>query len=185
MILPLTQPHDVKKPEDFDFKNPIKDPKELADELWENMKHYNGLGLSANQIGINTRVFVMGHEQHDFRMNVFNPRVVEIADEMKAYKEGCLTWPFLMLSIRRPIDCVVNYWNEEGEPKLEKLQDMTARIFLHEYDHMNGIDFTQRASRLALNIGMKKRDKILKRLEREGKLKKGEDGLYEVSPTSK
>ena len=67
------------------------------------------------------------------------------------------------------------------EPKLEKLQDMTARIFLHEYDHMNGIDFTQRASRLALNIGMKKRDKILKRLEREGKLKKGEDGLYEVS----
>jgi peptide deformylase len=86
-----------------------------------------------------------------------------------------------MLSIRRPIDCVVNYWNEEGEPKLEKLQDMTARIFLHEYDHMNGIDFTQRASRLALNIGMKKRDKILKRLEREGKLKKGEDGLYEVS----
>ena len=43
---------------------------------------------------------------------------------------------------------------------------MTARIFLHEYDHMNGIDFTQRASRLALNIGMKKRDKILKRLER-------------------
>ena len=40
MILPLTQPHDVKKPEDFDFKNPIKDPKELADELWENMKHY-------------------------------------------------------------------------------------------------------------------------------------------------
>ena len=69
----------------------------------------------------------------------------------------------------------------KGEPKLEKLQDMTARIFLHEYDHMNGIDFTQRASRLALNIGMKKRDKILKRLEREGKLKKGEDGLYEVS----
>ena len=114
MILPLTQPHDVKKPEDFDFKNPIKDPKELADELWENMKHYNGVGLSANQVGINTRVFVMGHEQHDFRMNVFNPRVVEIADEMKAYKEGCLTWPFLMLSIRRPIDCVVNYWNEEG-----------------------------------------------------------------------
>ena len=49
------------------------------------MKHYNGVGLSANQIGINTRVFVMGHEQHDFRMNVFNPRVVEIADEMKAY----------------------------------------------------------------------------------------------------
>ena len=55
------------------------------------------------------------HEQHDFRMNVFNPRVVEIADEMKAYKEDCLTWPFLMLSIRRPIDCVVNYWNEEND----------------------------------------------------------------------
>ena len=80
MILPLTNPHDVKNlgaPPEFDFLSPIVEPVELADRLWENMKHYNGVGLSATQVGIHTKVFVMGKD--DFRMNVFNPKVIQIS----------------------------------------------------------------------------------------------------------
>ncbi len=185
MILPLTNPHDVKNsgaPPEFDFLNPIVEPIELADRLWENMKHYNGVGLSATQVGIHTKVFVMGKD--DFRMNVFNPKVIQISPELQAFKEGCLTWPFLMLSIRRPVDCTITYYNEHNEAKNIKLQDMSARVFLHEYDHMLGVDFTQRASKLALDIGMKKRDKMLKKLERSGKLEKADGDTYSIPQTS-
>lgn len=170
-ILPLTPPEQLvgKKPTPFNFDNPPMDPKVLADQLWDNMKHYGGVGLSANQIGLDYSVFVMGND--DFRLNVFNPQVLTISDELSMFKEGCLTWPFLFLQIKRPKFCVVSYYDEKGENQKFRYDDMTARIFLHEYDHMLGVDFTQRASKLVLDRGIKKRDKILKGLVKQGKLK--------------
>ena len=168
-ILELTAPHEARyKPKEFDFDNPFMDPKELADQLWDNMKHYSGVGLSANQVGIDAKVFVMG--QDDFRLNIFNPSVLTMSPELKAMKEGCLTWPGLFLSIRRPTFCVVNYYDENGENHKMKFEGLTARIFLHEMDHMMGVDFTQRASKLALDRGVKARDKRIKKFVREGKL---------------
>ena len=59
-ILPLVSPNDARyKPVEFNFEDPIQDPVELADQLWKNMVHYNGVGLSANQVGINASVFVI------------------------------------------------------------------------------------------------------------------------------
>lgn len=170
-ILPLTPPQEVQgiQPAEFDFENPFMDPKELADQLWENMLHYKGVGLSANQVGIDAKVFVMG--QDDFRLNVFNPQVLTLSPNLVAMKEGCLTWPGLFLSIRRPEFCVVSYYDETGENKKMKFEGLTARIFLHEMDHMVGIDFTQRASKLVLDRGVKARDKKIKKLVKEGKLK--------------
>jgi len=158
-----------KKPTEFDFDNPFMDPKELADQLWENMLLYKGVGLSANQVGIDAKVFVMG--QDDFRLNVFNPQVLTMSPKLVAMKEGCLTWPGLFLSIRRPEFCVVSYYDETGENKKMKFEGLTARIFLHEMDHMIGIDFTQRASKLVLDRGVKARDKKIKKLIKEGRLK--------------
>jgi len=170
-ILPLTPPQEVQgiQPAEFDFDNPFMDPKELADQLWENMLHYKGVGLSANQVGIDAKVFVMG--QDDFRLNVFNPQVLTMSPKLVAMKEGCLTWPGLFLSIRRPEFCVVSYYDETGENKKMKFEGLTARIFLHEMDHMIGIDFTQRASKLVLDRGVKARDKKIKKLIKEGRLK--------------
>ena len=170
-ILPLTPPQEVQgiQPAEFDFENPFMDPKALADQLWENMLHYKGVGLSANQVGIDAKVFVMG--QDDFRLNVFNPQVLTLSPNLVAMKEGCLTWPGLFLSIRRPEFCVVSYYDETGENKKMKFEGLTARIFLHEMDHMVGIDFTQRASKLVLDRGVKARDKKIKKLVKEGKLK--------------
>jgi len=158
-----------KKPPEFDFDNPFMDPKELADDLWFNMKHYGGVGISACQVGLDTKVFVMGTE--DMRLNVFNPQVLTISDEMDIYKEGCLTWPLLFLQIKRPKFCVVSYYDETGEAKNMRFEGMTARIFMHEYDHQLGFDFTQRASKLVLDRGLKARDKKIKKLVQEGKLK--------------
>lgn len=169
-ILELTPPQEARyKPKEFDFDNPLMDPKELAEQLWLNMKHYKGVGLSANQVGIDAKVFVMGND--DFRLNVFNPQVLTLGPELKAMKEGCLTWPMLFLSIRRPTFCIVSYYDENGENHKMRFEGMTARIFLHEYDHMMGIDFTQRASKLVLDRGVKARDKKVKKLVQSGKLK--------------
>lgn len=174
-ILELIPPQEVqgKKPTEFDFENPFMNPIELADQLWENMIHYNGVGLSANQVGIDAKVFVMGKD--DFRMNVFNPQILTFGKELIAYKEGCLTWPGLFLSIRRPKDIVVSYYDEKGENHKMRFEGMTARIFLHEYDHMIGVDFTQRASKLVLDRGVKARDKRIKKLVKEGRLKLNKD----------
>jgi len=170
-ILELTPAEDLvgNKPPEFDFDNPFMDPKELIDQLWTNMKHYGGVGLSAPQVGLKTKVFVMGTD--DMRLNVFNPQVLTIDDKMDNYKEGCLTWPFLFLQIKRPKFCLVSYYDETGEAKNMRFEGMTARVFLHEYDHMMGIDFTQRASKLVLERGLKARDKKLKKLVLQGKLK--------------
>jgi len=65
----------------------------------------------------------------------------------------------------------VSYYDETGEAKNMRFEGMTARVFLHEYDHMMGIDFTQRASKLVLERGLKARDKKLKKLVLQGKLK--------------
>ena len=168
-ILPLVFPNDARyKPVEFNFEDPIQDPVELADQLWKNMVHYNGVGLSANQVGINASVFVMGKD--DFRLNVFNPQILTFGHEMTHMKEGCLTWPGLFCSIRRPKDIVVSYYDEKNENHKMRFEGMTARIFLHEYDHMLGYDFTQRASKLALDRGVKARDKKIKKMLREGKL---------------
>ena len=169
-ILALTPPEEARyKPKEFDFENPFMDPTELADQLWKNMLHYGGVGLSANQVGIDAKVFVMGKD--DFRLNIFNPQVLTMSPELEHHKEGCLTWPYLFLSIRRPTFCVVSYYDEKGENHKMKFDGMTARIFLHEMDHMLGIDFTQRASKLVLDRGVKARDKKIKKLVQSGKLK--------------
>ncbi len=85
-ILPLIVPTKANfEPKKFDFDNPIQDPVELADQLWENMKHYKGVGLSANQIGIDAKVFVMGmgEGKDEFRLNVFNPMIMAIVSQQQ------------------------------------------------------------------------------------------------------
>jgi len=131
--------------------NPIKkcsynlDRSKLSYTLTENMFHYNGVGLSANQIGIKERAFVMisDMESQD-TLTCFNPKIVKESKEMVTIEEGCLSYPELFLDIVRPETIVVKYEDEGKELHKIKLTGFIARIFQHEYDHMEGIDFTQR-----------------------------------------
>jgi peptide deformylase len=146
---------------EFDFTNPPINPNELASGLVETCKENKGYGLSANQCGLPYRVFVMGAE--DEYVAFFNPKVLSFDGECHMV-EGCLSFPLLGLSITRPKEIEVEYTDFNGLKKQTKLVGISARVFLHELDHLNGICYTERAKPMALQSGMKKRNKMLKGL---------------------
>ena len=117
----------------------------LSYTLTENMFHHNGVGLSANQIGIKERAFVMISDMElQDTLTCFNPKIVKESKEMVTMEEGCLSYPEVFLDIPRPETIVVKYEDEGKELHKIKLTGFIARIFQHEYDHMEGIDFTQK-----------------------------------------
>jgi peptide deformylase len=145
----------------FDFKNPPVDPNEFASSLVETCKKEQGVGLSANQCGFKYRVFVMG--ANDNYVAFFNPKVLTTEGEVHMM-EGCLSFPLLGLHITRPKKITVEYQDYTGETKNMTLDGISARVFLHELDHMNGIVYTQLAKPMALKSGMAKRQKMLKKI---------------------
>ena len=147
----------------------FKDRKELSKVMYDNMAKYGGLGLSANQLGLPYRMFVMGgHPQiEDGKVrSVFNPLINDVSPESINLKEGCLSFPFLFLSIKRPKWCSVKYTNENGEDVEETLHGMSARIFMHENEHMNGYVFTDLVSKLKLERAEKSKQKMIKEIKR-------------------
>ena len=145
------------------------DRKELSKVMYDNMVKYGGLGLSANQVGLPYRMFVMGgHPQvEDGKVRtVFNPLINDVSPESINLKEGCLSFPFLFLSIKRPKLCSVRYTDENGEEIEETLHGMSARIFMHENEHMNGYVFTDLVSKLKLERAEKSKQKMIKEIKR-------------------
>jgi len=147
----------------------LKTRQELSDNLFETMLHYKGIGLSANQCGLPFRVFVMGgHAQfaNGERFSIFNPKVTAVSDQEVMMVEGCLTFPLLFVKIKRPAACKVEYEDVNGNKVEKELSGLTARCFLHEYDHMQGVIMTDRISKLKFDMAAKKREKLFKRLEK-------------------
>jgi peptide deformylase len=149
---------------EFDFSNPLVQPNEFASTLVETCKLNKGLGLSANQCGFKHRVFVMG--AGDEYVAFFNPKVISLSDEMVHMDEGCLSYPLLSLKISRPKEIMVEYQDFNGDIRNTKLTGISARCFLHELDHMNGIVYTSRVKPLAFQMAMKKRDKLFKMVDK-------------------
>ena len=117
----------------------------LSRVLIDNMIHHEGIGISANQIGIWERAFAMVRDLENNEVMVcFNPRIVKSYSEEVEMEEGCLSYPELFLKIKRPDKIVVKYEDENKKIHKIKLQGLASRVFQHEYDHMEGIDFTQR-----------------------------------------
>ena len=117
----------------------------LSKILIDNMIHHNGIGISANQIGIWERAFAMVRDiENNEVMVCFNPRIVKSYSEEVEMEEGCLSYPELFLKIKRPDKIIVKYEDEDKKTHKLKLQGLASRVFQHEYDHMEGIDFTQR-----------------------------------------
>jgi len=145
-----------KLPE-FNFDNPPVNPNEFASTLVETCIANKGYGLSANQCGFKHRVFVMGAGEE--YVAFFNPKVVKTEGE-KHMAEACLSFPMLELHITRPEQIWVEYQDFNGEKKEAHYVGLSARCWLHELDHMDGIVYTKRAKPMALQSGMKKRAKF-------------------------
>jgi peptide deformylase len=146
---------------EFDFANPPVNPMEFASSLVETCKKHQGIGLSANQCGFRHRVFVMGAD--DSYVAHFNPKVLETSNE-KHMMEGCLSFPLLGLRITRPEEVTVEYQDFNGNKHTSKYTGISARCFLHELDHMNGIVYTDLVKPLALKSGLDKRNKVIKKM---------------------
>ena len=117
----------------------------VAKILIENMHHYGGIGLSANQIGMYVRAFAMIKDlEYNEVIVCFNPRIIKRYDDNVWCEEGCLSFPDEFISVDRPDKIVVKYEDEDKKEHKIKLSGMAARVFLHEFDHLEGIVFTER-----------------------------------------
>tara|TARA_B100001094_G_scaffold314930_1_gene354313 strand:- start:433 stop:873 length:441 start_codon:yes stop_codon:yes gene_type:complete len=121
------------------------DRHELSKILIENMIHYEGIGLSANQIGIWERAFAMIRDiEHNEIIVCFNPKIVKTYGESGWCEEGCLSFPDQTINVYRPNKIVVKYEDADNKKHKMKLEGLASRVFQHEHDHMEGIDFTQK-----------------------------------------
>lgn len=136
----------------FQFGGEI-DANQLAVDLTETMLANNGMGLAANQIGVDARVFVI---RANPVLAVFNPIIVDQSDQTVILEEGCLTYPGLIVKVKRPGIIRCRFTMPNGETVTHKFTGMTARVFLHEFDHLNGIVFFNRAHRYHREQAFKK-----------------------------
>jgi peptide deformylase len=149
-----------------EYKEAIPNPTmtNLVARLKMTMKLYNGVGLSANQCGIMQRVFVIGTEH--FQIACINPKVVAKSEELSKDNEGCLSFPAMFLKVERPTWVDVEFYDETGALKQIRMEGLTARCFLHELDHMNGVKFIDHAGPLAIQMARQRQDKMVKQIVR-------------------
>lgn len=153
-----------ERTQEFDFVRPPIHPSQLATSLLHTMGEHGGLGLSANQVGLPYRVFVMGHGKTFYCF--FNPEIIEEVGENDSIQEGCLTYPNLFLRVKRASRVKVRWRDERNIEREETFDGFTARIIQHEMDHLNGTCFTKRVPAVKLQRA-KERVKINKRRARD------------------
>ena len=140
--------------------------KELYELLRDKMIEHKGVGLSAPQLGIMTRAFVIGNpSEPESIIGVFNPMIVDYDEETVVYEEGCVSYPGLFIKIKRPRGIRVRYRGWNGEADTVRYEGYTARVFQHEYDHLNGITYQTRANRYHLDQAKNFKAKADRRLE--------------------
>jgi peptide deformylase len=147
---------DERMPE-FDFDNPITDPAQLEKDMIETMLEKGGIGLAANQVGVKTRMFVMGHPKYrDHAQAFFNPVIAGVTDDTLEEEEGCLSFPNIYVKIKRPRGVLVRFQNSKGETQEAEFFGTECRCFLHEFDHLEGITYKDRLSTLKWALAVKK-----------------------------
>lgn len=154
----------------FDFET--MNAKDAEKELIEICQYQNGLGLAANQVGINSRYFVMVNEDmvnFDKAFGVFNPEILEYSEKKVVRLEGCLSFPGVYLNKQRSSWIRAKFFTSDNNEVEVLLTNMLAGIFQHEYEHLNGITFIDGVSRLQLERSKKRVNKILKKNSMENR----------------
>jgi len=145
------------------------DWKDREQELIALMNINHGLGLAAPQIGSSYRMFVMKHS-HLGDIGIYNPEIVNYSDKEVTWQEGCLSFPLLFLGVKRPEEITVRYTKSDGDTRIEVMMDgRDARVFLHEYDHLEGKLFLDYASLLKINRAKEQRRKLIKKFKKAQK----------------
>lgn len=143
--------------EPYDFNCDL-DPVEIERVMTAIMEDEFGIGISANQVGFDRRVIVVKPKgQSPFAM--FNPEITA-SGNMCSDQEGCLSFPNLFLKIDRPDSVTVKYLDTAGKECTITLTGYDAKCVQHEIDHLDGITFTKKISKLKLDMALKKQRKL-------------------------
>ena len=126
----------------------------ILDRMMKVMEKANGIGLAANQIGIDKRFFVLDVEGR--KLKIINPEILEFGDELIEFEEGCLSIPGVYRNVTRPEKIRVKYMDENNEVHEELLEGLISRAFQHELDHLDGVLFIDKISPLSRNLIRKK-----------------------------
>ena len=148
----------------------------LIDNMFETMYQAKGVGLAAPQVGLNIRLFIVdgapfadeeGEEpdpraggMESFKKVFMNPVIEEESGEVWAFQEGCLSIPKLRENVLRKSDILLSYYDEHWVFHEERFSGYAARIIQHEYDHIEGILFTDRLNPLKKKLVQKKLKQI-------------------------
>jgi len=147
---------------EFDF-NGTYDPKQIEKEMIDIMIKNHGIGLSANQVALPFQVFtILPKHMSDVKepFAIFNPKILA-QDEIEVDDvEGCLSFPNLWLRVKRPKSVVAEFITGSGHKSIMRFSDYDAKCFLHEYDHLQGICFTKKVSKLKLDLATKRQRKL-------------------------
>lgn len=146
-------------------------PEQLSKNMLETLKKENGIGLAGPQIGLLKKIFIIDTTplMEDDQVikkteQVFvNPQILEVSNDQVIYNEGCLSIPGIYKDLHRPDKIRVRYQNLSFETIEEELDGMQARIFQHEYDHLEGILFIDKLSALQRKLISGKLKKIRRR----------------------
>ena len=134
------------------------DKEKFESDMIKVMLDERGMGLAANQIGITKRFFAIGHESFDtFQKHaiIWNPQVINFSEEKIIDVEGCLSFKDIFVKVERPKAIEVQYETTQGETKTSRLDGMESKCFQHELDHLDGITFNKRVSKLRWQMANK------------------------------
>ncbi|MBW3544350.1 MAG: peptide deformylase [Bacteroidetes bacterium] len=168
MIYPIVVYGDpVLKKRAEDIEKEGLDVKTLAADMFETMYGASGVGLAAPQIGKSIRMFVvdgepMEDELKDFKKVFINPQILEETGEEWSFEEGCLSIPGIRAEVFRPDKIRIRYFDEEWQEHEEEYDGVAARIIQHEYDHIEGVLFTDYLSPLKKRLLKSKLQNISK-----------------------
>lgn len=178
MILPIVAYGDpILKREGEEIEQDYPNLEGLIDDMFETMYKASGVGLAAPQIGKSIRLFIVdgspfaeddedqdprAEGMEDFKKVFINPIIEEEAGEEWGFNEGCLSIPKIREEVFRKEKVTISYYNEKWELKEETYEGYAARIIQHEYDHVDGILFTDHLSPLKKRLLTKKLSNISK-----------------------
>ena len=155
MIYPIVAyGHPVLKKKAKDIQKEEMDVKALIEDMFETMYHASGVGLAAPQIGKSLRLFVIDTDPIDdedepkVKKAFINPQIIEETGEEWAMEEGCLSIPNIREDVFRQEHVKINYFDEDWNEHTEEFDGFVARVIQHEYDHIEGILFTDHVSAL-------------------------------------
>ena len=168
MILPIvTRPDPVLRQQARLIEpQEIQGLQQLIDDMFQTLSANGGVGLAAPQVGHSINLFVV--KVDDSEAVFINPVVLHAGDETDTHEEGCLSLPGLKFRVTRSKNIKVMFRDRSGAQQITDLGEGWSRIFLHEFDHLQGIMIDDRVSRVQRDMAKRKLQKMVKRRQRQG-----------------